>query len=240
MSGSTGVCCPPTSRICRSSTAASSSATGSSRPCGRAAGEPTELAEHVTRLRGSASGLGIALPADRRPSDRHRPRRPAGGRGPRRARRRRVGPHHGLARPVPRPGPPSARRGRGGHDRHPGLAGGAAAGRPPRARPASRRLRGAPRPRQPARGAQDDLARRLRLRAARGPTRRRRRRPVPHHRRPPVRGHDARTSSSSAADPTVRRSSRRRRSTARSCRARRAAGCWPGAPARACGRSRAG
>ena len=78
----------------------------------------------------------------------------------------------------------------GGHDRDPGLAGGAAAGRPPRARPAPRRIGGAPRPGEPARGAQDDVARGLRLRAPRGPAGRRRRRAVPHDRRLPVRGHD--------------------------------------------------
>ena len=97
------------------------------------------------------------------------------------------------------------------------------------------------RPAEPARGAQDDVARRLRLRAARGAPGRRRRRAVPDHRRPPVRGRRPRTSSSSGRQPTASRSSRRRRSTARSCpgTTRSWLLAW-GARGRACGPSRAG
>ena len=62
-SGSTGGSCRPTSRTCRCSTAGSSSATGSSRRSAPGAGVPTELADHVARLRRSADGLGFALPA---------------------------------------------------------------------------------------------------------------------------------------------------------------------------------
>ena len=73
-------------RTSRCSIAASSSATGSSRRCGRAAADPTELAEHVARLRRSAAGLAIA--AARRPRrrlrdrDRRRCSRPRASTGP--------------------------------------------------------------------------------------------------------------------------------------------------------------
>ncbi len=63
-SGSTGGCCPPTARTSRSSTGASSWATASSRRSAPAAAGPTELPEHLARLRRSADGLAIALPAD--------------------------------------------------------------------------------------------------------------------------------------------------------------------------------
>ena len=115
-------------------------------------------------------------------------------------------PDHGLARPVPRPRPAAARRGRRrrrsrsrpGRSLPP-------PGRPSRARPPPRRVGRAPRPGQPARDAQDDLARGLRLRPARGAPRRRGRRPLPDRstatcpraRRP--------TSSSSGAPRTGRR-----------------------------------
>ena len=89
-------------------------------------------------------------------------------------------------------------------------------------------------PANPLGDAQDDVARRLRLRPARGPPRRRRRRAVPDHRRPPVRGRRPPTSSSSGARrPTGPPSSRRRRSTARSCPGRPGRGCWLGRARRA-------
>ena len=62
--------------------------------------------------------------------------------------------------------------------------------RPPRARSSAGRLDRSSRPCEPARDAQDHLARRLRLRPPRGASGRRGRCPLPDDRRPPVRGHD--------------------------------------------------
>ena len=120
-------------------------------------------------------------------------------------------------------------------------------GRSSRRRPGHLERRAAPRgqpgPARPAgspRRAQDDVARRVRVRPAGGPPRGRRRRPVPDHRRPPVGG-------TSANLFLVRRGAgrgwsswRRRRSTARSWPARRGRGCSAGRRRSGCGRSRAG
>ncbi len=190
-SGSTAASCRPTARTCRCSIAASSSATGSSRRCASAAADPTELAEHIARLRRSAAGLDIALPADIDAALATGIADLLAADGPRRAGRRRLGPDHGLARrrsaaaaccrPTRSSTPTIAIQA------WPVVA---AAGRPPRARPPPRRLGGPARPGQPAGDAQDHVARRLRLRPARGAPRRRRRRAVPDHRRPPVGGDD--------------------------------------------------
>ena len=179
-------------RTCRSSIAGSSSATGSSRRCASAAADATELAEHLARLRRSAAGLDIPLPDD------------IDATGWRPASRRCSPPTGSTGRPAtPRSGSRSRAapfRGRGllppdevvaADHRHPGLAG-------RRRRRADHLERGLhlvasarpARPGQPARDAQDDVARRLRLRPARGAPGRRRRRALPDHRRPPVRGHD--------------------------------------------------
>ena len=73
---------------------------------------PTELAEHVARLRRSAAGLDIALPDDVDGAGRDRHRGPARGRGAGRTDGRRLGPDHRLARRVPWPRPAAARRAR--------------------------------------------------------------------------------------------------------------------------------
>ena len=187
-------------------------------------GHPTELEEHTARLRRSATGLGIVLAADLETTLAGRDRRPPRRRGDGRAGWRCLGAHHGQPRRVRRPGPPPARRGRRTDRRHPGLAGRAAAGRPPRARAPRHRQRRPPRPREPARRPQDDEPGRLRLRPDRGRAGRAPTTPssspstASSPRRPPP------TSSSSAASV-----SRRRPSPARSCPARRARGSSAGA-----------
>ena len=153
-------------------------------------GRPTELAEHLARLRRSAAGLDIALPGD--------VDEPARGRASRRCSR----PTASTARTATR---------RSGSRCQPRRRSAAAAScRPTRSssrRSSSRPGRSSPppaghlerglhlvasrrpaRPGEPAGGAQDDAPRRLRLRPARGAPRRRRRRAVPDHRRPPVGG----------------------------------------------------
>ena len=155
--------CRPTARTCRSSIAASSSATGSSRRSGSAGGRPTELAEHIARLRRSAAGLDIPLPR------RHRRRGwPAasptllaaeGLDGPDGDASVRITVSRGA---VPRPRAAAARRDR--RRRRSSIQAWpvvAAAGRPPRARPPPRRVGRPARPGEPAR---------RRSRRRRGPT----------------------------------------------------------------------
>ena len=181
--------CRRTGRTCPSSIAASSSVTASSRRC--ACAPPTRPSWPSTS---PASGARPKASTSRFPTA----SRPPGGRDRRAPGRRRAGrprrrclrPHHGLARAVPRSRAPATRRdGRRDH-RDPGLAGRPGAGRPPRARAPPRRLGGPARPGEPAGDAQDHVARRLRLRPARGTPGGRRRRALPHDRRPPVRGDD--------------------------------------------------
>ena len=146
-------------RTCRRSIAGSSSATACSR---RSVPRrpPTELAEHLSRLR-------------RSPKPRHRPPRLAGDgrrgrdrgpprcRRPRRRGRRRVHPGHRQPR-VDRRSRAAAGGAPDAHDRDPGLARPTHAGGPPRTRPAPRRQRRPPRPGEPA-GRPQDQPRGLRL-----------------------------------------------------------------------------
>ena len=80
------------------SIAASSSATAIFETLRARGGHPTELAEHLARLRRSADGLAIALPGDLDALIAARHRGPARRRGPRRPGRRRLGPDHRVAR----------------------------------------------------------------------------------------------------------------------------------------------
>ena len=180
-------------------------------------GRPTELAEHVARLRRSAAGLDIAAARRHRRPARRRDRGAARGRGLDGPDGDASHPDHGLARrrsaaaaccrPTSTPPPTIV---------DPGLAGRR------RRRPATSStgctssLGRSGATRRTRCDAQDDVARRLRLRPARGPARRRRRRALPDDRRPPVRGDD-REHLPRPPRPTASSSWRRRRSTARSC-----------------------
>ena len=178
------------------------------------AGRPTELDDHLERLRRSAAGLDIALAPSLEADVRGRDRGAARHRWPRRRGGRRVRAHHRQprARDGPRAAPTGATQ---ADDRDPGLAGGAAARGPPRAGPSPRGERRPPRPGESTGRPQDDQPRRLCLRAPRGAASRRRRCAVPHHRRPDLGGDERQRV------PRPRRpSSRRPRSTARSCPAR--------------------
>ena len=146
------------------------------------AGRPTELDDHLDRLRRSAAGLDIALAPSLDADVRAGIVALLAANGLDGEAGRRLDPDHGQ--PRGRHGARvAAARPDGGDGRDPGVAGRAAAGRPPRAGAASRGECGASRPGEPARGAEDDQPRRLRLRAARGAAGGRRRRAVPHDRR---------------------------------------------------------
>ena len=80
-SGSTVASCRPRGPTSPLSTAASSSATGSSRPSGSGAAIRSSSTEHLARLRRSATGLGIVLAADLDDDSRRRDRRPPRRRG---------------------------------------------------------------------------------------------------------------------------------------------------------------
>ena len=188
MSGSTAASSMRTDRTCRSSTVASSSATGSSRrsACG-AATRPSWPS--TRRAFAGPPPASISRSPGTSPRD-WRPGSPT------------CSPRTGSTdRPVTPPvritvsrgpfrgqGPPAARRGRRADHRDPGLAGRRAPGRSPRARAAPRRVHRPARSGQPAGGPQDHVAGRVRLRPARGSPCRRRRRALPDHRRPPLRG----------------------------------------------------
>ena len=191
------------------------------------AGRPTELAEHVARLRRSADGAG------HRAAGRHR--RPAGAAGsptllaadgldgPDGDASVRITVSRGR---VPRARPAAAERGR----RRPTIAIQAWPVAPPPAGHLERGLHlvaSAVRrdPANPLVVAQDDLARRLRLRPARGAPGRRRRRALPDHRRPPVRGDDRQHLPRAARAGRRPRARDAARSTARSCPGRPARGC---------------
>ncbi len=184
------------------SIAGSSWATGSSRRCGpRVAARPS----WPSTSPGSADprpAWRSPLPDDLERDRVGRDRDAARGRGPRRARRRRLGPDHGLARRVRGSRRPAAGRvaaativiqawpvaaAPSGH-----LATGLHLG--DLGRPA--------RPAEPAGGAQDDVARRLRLRPARGPPRRRGRCALPDRSTTACPRRPAPTSSSSGDRPT--------------------------------------
>ena len=201
----------------------SSSGTACSRRFGRAAGRPTELPEHVDAaptIGGRARDPARRTTSSRgsRPESRSSsPRRASTGRT---ATRASGSPSRAASSSVAGLLPP---------DEHPPATiviqawpVAADARRPPRARPPPRLEHRPARPGEPARGAQDDVARRLRLRASRGADGRRRRRAVPDDGRLPVR--------SDVGEPVLVRgdSSPRRRSAARSCPARPAAGSCAG------------
>ena len=120
----------PTAPTCPSSIAASSSATGSSRRSGSAscASDRARRAPRPSAIARRPVSGSRCRPTSRTASRRGSPALLAadGLDGPD---GRRVRPDHRLARRVPRPGPAAARRGGRRDDRHPGLAGRAAAGR---------------------------------------------------------------------------------------------------------------
>ena len=196
----------PTGATCPRSIAASSSATGSSRRSGRAAGDPTELAEHLARLHRSAAGLDIALPDDvdeRLAAASTRCSPPTASTGPMATPPIRITVSRGAYRSRGVLPPDEDVAATLVIQAWPVVAAPPVA---PGARPAPRRSRRPARPAGPAGHAQDHVARRVRLRPARGAPGRRRRRAVPDDRRPPVGGDAAPTSSSSgsAADGGAR------------------------------------
>ena len=199
---------------------------------------PTELTEHLARLRDSAAALDIRLGVDARPSG---PGSPSSWRpraeGPAATPRSGSPPARLVGVAGPAPARTSISRRRSPSRRGPSS--------PP---PADHLERGlslvvssrAPRPGEPGRDPQDDVAARTMStpgsrRAAPAP-----RRPVPHDRPGTCPNRRRPTCSSSAAPPTASTRSRRRRSTARSCPGRRARGCCAGRAARVSARSRAG
>ncbi len=194
------------------------------------ASHPTELVEHVGRLRRSAEGLDIALPADLEA-------RLATGIAELLAANGLDGPDGDASVRITISRGPY--RGRGllpaGEVVPATIAIQAwpvvpAAAASPGTWPPPDRLGGPTRPGQPARLAQDHLASRLRLRQARGAPGRCRRRALPHHRRPPVGGHDRQHLPRAGRSRTASASSPRHRSTARSCPGRPGRGCsaWAG------------
>ena len=232
-------CCRPTVCTSRHSIAASSSATASSRRCGRTPGR----VDGARRSPGPPAPLGGG--AGHRPA--RRPRRP--GRGRR---------SPSCSRRTASMDQPATRRCGSRSRAAPSAAAGLLppdevvrptvviqawpvlpdTGRAPRARSSTHRLGGPSRSVQPAGDAQDRVARRLRLCPARGTPGGRRRCPLPDARRAPVRGDDLERLPGPARRRRRHSSSPPRRSSARSCPERRARGSCPGAAVSGCDRSR--